>query len=116
MAITLLELRTNLVICLLQKTKIADQTAHQIEVACQFGIGTFDSTGTYCDEIGVIVRRYLTKLRGFWFDCMTSVPWSYMDFAVYVVWLSTSFPSTVLHTSVGVGAASASRHSTTRIA
>ena len=57
----------------------------QIEVACHFAIGTFDSTETYCDELRVIVTKYLTTVDGFWFDCITSIPWSFMDFAVYRV-------------------------------
>jgi hypothetical protein len=31
------------------------------------------------------VTRYLTTASGFWFDCITSVPWSYMDLVVYRV-------------------------------
>jgi hypothetical protein len=61
------------------------ESAHQIEVAFQFVTGTFDSTETYCDELSFIATRYLTTIRGFWFDCITSVPWSFMDLAVYRV-------------------------------
>ncbi len=74
---------------------------HQIEVAFQFVIGTFDSTGTYCDEFRAVVARYLTKVRGFWFDCVTSVPWSYMDLVIYVVqthpnlYFSSAAPKTI---------------------
>jgi hypothetical protein len=63
----------------------------QLEVICQFAIGTFDSTETYCDEIRVIVTNYITSISGFWFDCVTSVPWSYMDLAVYRVLLKPAF-------------------------
>ena len=57
----------------------------QFEVVCQFIIGTFDSTETYCDDFRSIATTYLTTASGFWFDCFTSVPWSYMDFVVYQV-------------------------------
>jgi hypothetical protein len=70
----------------LQPNPLTETLPHQIEVACQFVIGTFDSTETYCDELGTIVTRYLTKFSGFWFDCVTSIPWSFMDLAISRVW------------------------------
>ena len=27
----------------------------------------------------------LTSLSGFWFDCVTSIPWSWLDFETYTV-------------------------------
>jgi hypothetical protein len=59
----------------------------QFEVACQFVMGTYDSTETYCDNIRAIITAYLTSVSGFWFDCTTSVPWSYIDMVVYQVWV-----------------------------
>ncbi len=30
-------------------------------------------------------KRNLSSLRGFWFDCATSIPFSYMDLHLYLV-------------------------------
>ncbi len=39
----------------------------------------------YLDSYSRIALRNLTSLRGFWFDCVTSMPWSYMDYYAYQV-------------------------------
>ena len=32
-----------------------------------------------------VLRRNVTSVSGFWFDCITSIPWSYLDYAAYLV-------------------------------
>jgi hypothetical protein len=57
----------------------------QMEVMYQFFVGTFDETGTYVDEFHVVASNYLLSYSGFWFDAVTSVPWSYLDYYSYRV-------------------------------
>jgi hypothetical protein len=57
----------------------------QIEVILQFFIGTENADMTYNDDILSIARRNLCSLSGFWFDCVTSIPWSYLDLHFYLV-------------------------------
>jgi hypothetical protein len=57
----------------------------QLEVVYQFFVGTFDQTGTYEDSFYVIARNYALSYGGLWFDALTSVPWSYLDFYSYQV-------------------------------
>jgi hypothetical protein len=40
---------------------------------------------TYQDDILVSLRKNLTSVSGFWFDCVTSIPWSYIDLHFYLV-------------------------------
>jgi hypothetical protein len=51
----------------------------QIEVMLQFFLGVTDKSEVYCDDIRLIALRNLTSLGGFWFDLITSIPWSYFD-------------------------------------
>ena len=37
----------------------------------------------YVDSYARIAMKNLTSLSGFWFDCVTSMPWSYMDSLAY---------------------------------
>jgi hypothetical protein len=55
----------------------------QFEVFVQFFIGVYDSAEKYCDDPLVVATRYLTSLRGFAFDFITSLPWSYFDLNSY---------------------------------
>jgi hypothetical protein len=57
----------------------------QLEVVYQFFVGTFDETGTYVDEFHVVASSYILSYSGFWFDALTSVPWSYLDLYSYRV-------------------------------
>ncbi len=54
----------------------------QLDVVVQFLMGCFVDPD-YVDSYSRIALRNLTSLRGFWFDCVTSMPWSYMDFLAY---------------------------------
>jgi hypothetical protein len=56
-----------------------------VEAFTQFFIGAFDTDMTYIDDLRRIVRRNLLSLSGFWFDCVTSIPWSYVDVSFYLV-------------------------------
>ena len=56
-----------------------------MEVVYQFFVGTFDETGTYVDEFQAVARNYAFSYSGFWFDALTSVPWSYLDLYSYQV-------------------------------
>ncbi len=57
----------------------------QFEVVSQFFVGMFDSSETYIDNIYVVAFVNLTSVTGFWFDCVTSIPWSYFDLSAYRV-------------------------------
>ena len=57
----------------------------QFEVASQFFVGSFDNSETYFDDIKLIMIRNLTSVTGFWFDLLTSMPWSFMDVNAYKV-------------------------------
>jgi hypothetical protein len=59
--------------------------SRQIEIVLQFCTGTIDVTDTYCDNFSVISTNYLASPRGFWFDVITSIPWSYNDLYAYKV-------------------------------
>lgn len=57
----------------------------QLEVASQFFIGHFDNSETYFDDMKMIMIRNFTSISGFWFDLVTSIPWSYLDVNAYKV-------------------------------
>ena len=57
----------------------------QLEVVYQFFVGSFDETGTHIDDFGTIARVYVLSYSGFWFDTLTSIPWSFLDFYSYHV-------------------------------
>ena len=50
-----------------------------MEVVVPFFMGKLDVSDTYCDDIREIARNYVTSLTGFWFDFLTSLPWSFND-------------------------------------
>ncbi len=54
----------------------------QMDVVVQFLMGCFVDPD-YVDSYSRIALRNLTSFSGFWFDCVTSMPWSYMDFSAY---------------------------------
>jgi hypothetical protein len=39
----------------------------------------------YIDDFAWIVKKNLFSLTGFWFDCVTSIPWSCFDLYEYLV-------------------------------
>uniref|UniRef100_A0A7S0MT42 Ion transport domain-containing protein n=1 Tax=Cryptomonas curvata TaxID=233186 RepID=A0A7S0MT42_9CRYP len=39
---------------------------------------------TYRDDFIISLKRNLSSITGFWFDCVTSIPWSYMDLHFYL--------------------------------
>ena len=57
----------------------------QVEAFIQFFLGYYAHDMTYQDDLVVSVKRNLSSLSGFWFDCVTSIPWSYMDLYFYLV-------------------------------
>ncbi len=56
-----------------------------MEAFVQFFLGRYAVNLTYEDDLGASLRRNLTSISGFWFDCVTSIPWSYMDLHQYLV-------------------------------
>ncbi len=48
----------------------------KVEIVLQFITGSVDLSEKYCDDIRVISAVYLSSFSGFWFDCVTSIPWS----------------------------------------
>jgi hypothetical protein len=60
--------------------------ASQVEAFVQFFLGSYSQDLTYQDNLLMSLKRNLSSVRGFWFDCVTSIPWSYMDLHVYLVW------------------------------
>ncbi len=57
----------------------------QFEILLQFFIGFYDESEVYIDSFRKNAFRYLTAISGFWFDCATSLPWSYNDMQAYRV-------------------------------
>jgi hypothetical protein len=44
-----------------------------------------DISEKYCDDFRVISAKYLSSFGGFWFDVVTSIPWSFNDLYAYQV-------------------------------
>ena len=42
---------------------------------------------SYVDDFSRIVMRNVLSVSGFWFDLITSIPWSYVDLGFYLVML-----------------------------
>jgi hypothetical protein len=59
--------------------------APQIEAFVRFFVGAHNVDMTYDDDAASIARKNLASVSGFWFDCATSIPWSFMDLRVYLV-------------------------------
>ncbi len=57
----------------------------QFEVLTQFFMGKLDDSDRYCDEHRLVAFRYCTSFGGFWFDFITSLPWSFNDLYSYKV-------------------------------
>lgn len=57
----------------------------QFEIFCQFFIGYYDKNGAYVDEMGLVARKYCKSFTAFWFDIITSLPWTYLDYIALLV-------------------------------
>jgi hypothetical protein len=57
----------------------------QVEALSRFVVGSLDIGPDYEDDIRVIALNNLKSLSGFWFDGITSIPWSWMDLQMYTV-------------------------------
>jgi hypothetical protein len=68
----------------------------QLEAFSQFFIGHYKIDMTYEDNLVVCITRNLSSFSGFWFDCVTSIPWSYMDMHFYLVLIRPLFISVIL--------------------
>jgi hypothetical protein len=56
-----------------------------VEAFSQFFLGYYNEEKKYRDSFVMSVRRNLSSVSGFWFDSVTSIPWSYMDMHFYLV-------------------------------
>jgi hypothetical protein len=63
----------------------------QVEVFVQFFVGIYDHELEYVDDWRRVALAYLKSVFGFWFDSVTSIPWSFMDLHFYMV-LSPDLP------------------------
>jgi hypothetical protein len=51
----------------------------------QFFIGSFEDSPSLLNDFLLVLLRNFTSISGFWFDCITSIPWSFIDFRAYTV-------------------------------
>ena len=63
----------------------------QFEIAVNFFVG-FYSDGIYVDSLPAIARLYTSSPFRFWFDLSTSIPFGWIDYAVYLVGHSACLP------------------------
>ena len=63
-----------------------------MEVVLNFFVGVYDSEFNYVDKASWVLRKYLTSPMGFWFDALTSIPWSWIDIHSYLVTDLSSSP------------------------
>lgn len=57
----------------------------QFEIVIQFFTGTYDKDLNYIDDWKWILQSKLVSLTGFWLDCVTSIPWAWIDMQAYLV-------------------------------
>ncbi len=57
----------------------------QLDAAVQFFLGLYTESLDYIDDLPSVMRMNLTSPWRFWFDCVTSIPWSCMDLHSYLV-------------------------------
>ena len=69
----------------------------QVEAFTQFFLGYYTQDMTYKDDLSGTIRRNLSSISGFWFDCITSIPWSFMDLHFYLVALASLNPFTFVY-------------------
>ena len=53
-------------------------------------VGFYDEDMNYVDRLSRVLLRYTTSVMGFWFDSITSIPWSCLDLQSYLVSSSAS--------------------------
>ena len=58
----------------------------QFEIVVQFFVGKYYKEMYYMDDIPWIFKSNLMSPSGFWFDCVTSIPWSCLDFHTHQVY------------------------------
>ena len=51
----------------------------QFDIILQFFTGVHNEDMSYCDDVRKIALYNLASITGFWFDCVTSIPFSYID-------------------------------------
>jgi hypothetical protein len=56
-----------------------------VEVLVQFFVGTHNHEQEYIDDWRHVASAYLMSIFGFWFDSVTSIPWSFMDLHFYML-------------------------------
>ena len=52
--------------------------------------GIINGVENYVDDPMEVLHRKLTSLSGFWFDFVTSLPWSYLDYNALLVCIAFS--------------------------
>ncbi len=57
----------------------------QFEILFQFFVGMYNHEQEYIDDWLLVASTYFWSIFGFWFDCVTSIPWSFMDLHFYMV-------------------------------
>ena len=57
----------------------------KFEAISQFFVGYFDANEKYVDSLLAVALKNFSSFSGFWFDLLTSVPWSYFDMTAYQV-------------------------------
>ena len=57
----------------------------KFEAISQFFIGYFDANEKYVDSLLAVALKNFSSFSGFWFDLLTSIPWSYFDMIAYQV-------------------------------
>ena len=55
----------------------------QLEVALSFFVGTYEKDMSYNDDIKRVAMTNFGTPTAFWFDSVTSIPWSFLDYLVY---------------------------------
>ena len=55
----------------------------------QFFTGTFEESPSLLSDLRRAAKRNFSSLGGFWFDCLTSTPWNYLDYQAYKVLLDS---------------------------
>ena len=58
------------------------RSALQAEILLNFFVGYTDEDGVYVDDLGMVARHYLGSFWLFWFDAITSIPFSLIDYRV----------------------------------
>ena len=74
----------------LQNNTILALLLLQMEIVLQFFTGSLDVSEIYCDSLPIIAAKYFSSVGGFWFDFLTSLPWSFNDLYAYQVTMCLS--------------------------